>query len=96
MYLSIRRVWPGRQFGANSIYRIDEFGLTEWCFCSSNQRYGECHFHADRDTVEKLKRSGFYRPLGFRMIPAVIRKFADANWQQAPNGSELLLLPSLS
>lgn len=91
MFFASQGVWPGRQFGANAVYRQQEFNPEEWCFCTSEKRYGKCHLDSDALEVRRLKELTKFKPLDRRNVPYQVIAFAKSRWQNAPEGSSLHL-----
>lgn len=89
LFLQTEGVWPGRQYGPDASYRVQEFHADEWCFCGSELRYGRCHADEDRREVVRLKELGLYEPLGERAVPREVIAFAKSAWRIAPAGSNL-------
>lgn len=85
--------WPGRQFGPNASYRVQEFRAPEWCHCGSAAQYGNCHMESDRREVARLKELKRYEPLARRTLPPAVKEFAKSGWKHAPLGAELFPHP---
>lgn len=91
MYFRVAGFWPGGQSGLDAVYRQAEFKPGEWCFCDSRLRYGECHFDADKNEVERLRAKGDLFDHGPRKVPSAILRFAKSRWKRVPLSSELHL-----
>lgn len=86
---SILGWWPGRQIGACSLYRRNEFAPEEFCGCESGVLYSFCHSFRDLQVPEVHARQQFRRLFQVdyenRQPPASVMRAAQTRWKSMPD-----------